>query len=340
MALPSFAQETTGANNTKGSEEPDNKHVQVFRYTVPAHMEVTLQKLNRESVLVWVRGESLKRIPEKGAPEIWERGPGSVAWDRSGIAYSIENLGDTPTELLVIEIKDSNILGQLNVPWSDHDPIHIDPRHFRLELENEHVRILRLHLGPKEETLESQFSMHVDIAVSDVHIGETYADGVTNQEYRASGSVSWNSKKLQSFVNLDARPLDATILELKHPFCYETSDEWKAGPDTDLNMLPYLNRVRETVQKRWLKEMPRAARDGEKGLVEVKFKVQKDGTVPEEGMLFNTVFATDSLAEATLSTIRRAAPFQPLPPFYQKPNATMTFSFLYNIPNTRPPGCP
>lgn len=314
--------------------------MRVFRYAIPPHREVTPQKLDKESVVVWLRGESLKRIPEKGAPEIWEAGPGSAAWNRGGFAYSIENLGDAPAELLVIELKDSNAFGQLSVPWSERDPVYVDPKHFRVVLENEHVRILHLHLGASEGTLESQFPMHVDITLSDAHVSETYADGKTNQEYRISGSVSWKSNKLQSLANLDAKPLDAVILELKHPFCYETSDQgWRTGSDIDPRMSPYVNGLMDAVRKRWWKEMPRAARGGERGLVELDFKVQKDGTVDEEGILFTTVFATDDLAEAALSTIRRAAPFQPFPPFYQKPDVTMSFFFLYNLP-TRPPGCP
>jgi TonB family protein len=103
-------------------------------------------------------------------------------------------------------------------------------------------------------------------------------------------------------------------------------------------MKAYMAKVSGGVQKKWLKNMPRAAREGERGFIRLQVTIQADGSIPEDSLHFRTVFADDSLMEKALTAVREAGPFPPFPPDFQKTFLTSGFVFLYNLPR-QPPGC-
>jgi hypothetical protein len=333
-----FPQEPAKSNAADSAADPDNKRVRVARVSIAPGQETSLPVLSNESLVICLRGESLTRTPLTGPEEKWAQGPGNIIWNRSATVYSIANTGETPAELLVIELKDSYAIAQLRVPWSERDSVNLDPRHFRVALENEHVRVLQMRLNPREGTMESQFPDRLEISLQDTHLSDVDIDGKSHELRRNAGSVTWEKARLHSTVNLDDQPLDNLIVELKHPFCYELAEglgEWK-GPEP--GMKAYMNKVSDEVKKKWLKNMARAAREGEKGLIHLQFTIQADGSVPEDSLRFRTLFADDSLMEKALAAVREAGPFPPFPPDFQKPLVTSAFYFMYNLPR-QPPGC-
>ena|SRR5689334_20387273 len=96
--------------------------------------------------------------------------------------------------------------------------------------------------------------------------------------------------------------------------------------------------MEEAIHKRWFKHMPAEARSGEVGLVLLQFRVDSDGTVPEDSLVFRMVFSNNSLMEKALSAVRDASPFPPIPQDFQEPSLTQRIVFLYNLPH-QPPGC-
>jgi outer membrane biosynthesis protein TonB len=97
--------------------------------------------------------------------------------------------------------------------------------------------------------------------------------------------------------------------------------------------------VHEAVGKSWRKHMPREVREGQKGLVTLRFKVQNDGTLLEDDTTVVQEFANETLLEKSLSALREAAPFPAFPPSLSKPDATFRFTFSYSLPPNSA-GCP
>ena len=338
--LPSVrAQDPVKTASADTTADPDNKRVNVTRFSVAPGQDISLPILSNESLVISLHGDSLTRTPLNGPSEKWAGKPGTVIWNRSATAYTISNTGETPAEFLVIELKDSYAIAQLRVPWSERDPVSLDPQHFHVALENEHVRVLQMRLNSREGSMESQFPDRLEVTLGDTHLTDTDVDGKTEEVTPTAGSVTWEKAKMLSSVNLGERPLENLIVELRHPFCYETPDTINENPSASPAMKAYVSRVRETVNKKWMKNMPRSVRDSEKkGLVLLQFKIEPQGTIPEDGVRFRTVFAADSLMEKALQAVRDAGPFSPFPPDFQKPFISFRFSFRYNLP-PHPPGC-
>ena len=73
---------------------------------------------------------------------------GDVRWRPASGAYIAENISDHPIRILEVDLKGPPT-GPATV--SKLDPVAVDGKHYKVEFENEHVRVLRIHYGPREK---------------------------------------------------------------------------------------------------------------------------------------------------------------------------------------------
>jgi len=73
---------------------------------------------------------------------------GDVRWRPATGAYISENISDHPIRILEIDLKGPP---SGPAPVSKLDPVKVDPKHYKVEFENEHVRVLRIHFAPHEK---------------------------------------------------------------------------------------------------------------------------------------------------------------------------------------------
>jgi hypothetical protein len=339
-----LGQEPTKTPPAKASEpdavatEPDNKHVQVVRYQVAAHEVVALPAVEHESVLICLRG-NFHRSSEDHAEEYCEAG--GALWGRGGAAYSLRNTDAFPAEFLRVELKDSYASGQEFAPQSQRDPVASNPRSFRILLENEHVRLSRLRLLTRQGTIEGQFRMRLEIPLQSLRAEVLEVDGKNAEVAEPAGSATWReSGKIFSIVNRGEQGLDLLILELKHPFCYASGDNSsEVPPGTDPAMEAYVKKVYSLVRKSWLKHMPHDAKEGQKGLVVLRFQLQRDGTLREDDIRVEREFASEILLEKSLAALRQSAPFPAFPAGLTEPEIVLTYTFQFSL-TPHPEGCP
>src|SRR5919197_1777539 len=67
---------------------------------------------------------------------------GDVRWRAASGAYIAENISDHPIRILEIDLKGPPA-GK--APVTPLDPVTVDPRHYKVDFENENVRVLRIH---------------------------------------------------------------------------------------------------------------------------------------------------------------------------------------------------
>src|SRR5260221_9904943 len=73
---------------------------------------------------------------------------GDVRWRPASGAYIAENISDHPIRILEVDLKGPPAGPS---PVSKLDPVTVDGRHYKVEFENEQVRVLRIHYGPREK---------------------------------------------------------------------------------------------------------------------------------------------------------------------------------------------
>lgn len=72
---------------------------------------------------------------------------------------------------------------------SVQDPVKVDPKHYKVELENDRVRVLRISYGPHEKSVMHSHPALVAVFVNNAHFKFTYPDGKTEEGRAEAGQV-------------------------------------------------------------------------------------------------------------------------------------------------------
>ncbi len=92
------------ANPTMCKVELENAHVRVMRVKVPPHGMLKMHSHPGRNVVVYLTGGHLKSTLANGKVEEANIAPGTVRANPAG-KHSNENIGDKPSEVVVIELK-------------------------------------------------------------------------------------------------------------------------------------------------------------------------------------------------------------------------------------------
>jgi uncharacterized RmlC-like cupin family protein len=95
------------------------------------------------------------------------------------------------------------------------DPVQTDPKHCKLEFENEKLRVLRISFGPNERSEVHTHPSIVAIFLTDHHSRHRYSDGTTEEMTAKAGDVQYVDAWEHSPENLSDRPFEFIAVELK-----------------------------------------------------------------------------------------------------------------------------
>jgi hypothetical protein len=131
----------------------DNPNVRVVKITLQPHQPVPPREHPLDRVLIYLDGGQMTRTSPDGKVEELEFKARDVRWAPGGGTYASENTGGQPFQIIAIELKGKQ---QPAVTITDMDPLKVDPKHYHLELENDHVRVVRVRFGPLENGVVHQ----------------------------------------------------------------------------------------------------------------------------------------------------------------------------------------
>lgn len=100
--------------------------------------------------------------------------------------------------------------------WAQ-DPVKVDPRHYKVELENANVRVLRINYGPHEKSVMHYHPSSVAIFLTDIHSRFTTPDGKTEERREKAGQVVKTPAGKHLPENLSDQPFELILVELKSP---------------------------------------------------------------------------------------------------------------------------
>ena len=95
------------------------------------------------------------------------------------------------------------------------DPVKVDPQHYKVELDNAQVRVLRIHYGPHEKSVMHSHPDAVVVYESDAHMKMTTPDGKSVEATGKAHNSEWTPAGDHLPENLSDKPVDAVLVELK-----------------------------------------------------------------------------------------------------------------------------
>jgi len=97
------------------------------------------------------------------------------------------------------------------------DPAAIAPGHVRVVLENEHVRVLHVRLGPGDRVPSHSHPSLVGVFVSTGQVRNSVPGRGHDDLDARPGEVFWSPPVSHSTDNIGREPVEMVLVELKHP---------------------------------------------------------------------------------------------------------------------------
>lgn len=318
----------------------ENKNVRLVRYSLAAGQMLTLPVLKNESLLVVESGEANEAWAAEHSASLARLRGGEINWMRRDEQNFVRNASEQPSRVLVIEFKDSYTLNQLQVPGSYREPTNYDTRNFHQLLENQHARVFLLQVDSLQATEEVQLGLTLEIPLRDGSLNVFTPDGKFQEEPKKAGVIEWHTNRLVSFSNRENQSMQEILVELRHPFCVGKLPSGFTSPEDKSAMGTYARDAYHKIQKNWLKHLPGTVKTGEDmGFLTYQIGIKPDGSIDDDETYLTQIFASNKLMETARRAVREAAPFRPLPSFYDKPELAVRFSFFYNMKTDLGPGC-
>jgi hypothetical protein len=203
LALP-FAV-SLWAQNPPGAAAIDNKldtpQVRVYFATLPPHTPIpsrTGHATNR--VLIYLDNGVMTRQEGSDKVQNIEFHRGDVRWRPASGAYVAQNISDHPIRILEIDLK-GKPAGP--APVTKLDPTVVDAKHYKVVLENDQVRVLRIHYDAHDKgELHEHILNRVVLYLND-------QTGAKADEVRISGAGTHTEQ------NAADQPADRIAVELK-----------------------------------------------------------------------------------------------------------------------------
>jgi len=95
------------------------------------------------------------------------------------------------------------------------DPVKVDSTHYKVEFENDQVRVLRITYGPGEKSVMHEHPGSVAVFLTDVQGQFTLPDGKTLSMTPKAGQVIWDQAGKHLPANTSDKPFELILVELK-----------------------------------------------------------------------------------------------------------------------------
>ena len=106
------------------------------------------------------------------------------------------------------------ILSTANFAYAQ-DATKVDPKHYKVEFENDQVRVVRISYGPHEKSVMHEHAPGVLVFLTDGEGIMTFPDGRKEDSSFEAGKVGWESGVKHLPENTDDYPHELILVELK-----------------------------------------------------------------------------------------------------------------------------
>lgn len=100
-------------------------------------------------------------------------------------------------------------------PVVAQDATKVDAKHYKVEFENDQVRVLRATYAPKEKSSMHEHPGLVAVFLTDGNVKMTGADGKSSEVKVKAGSAQWNESTKHMPENVGDKPFEVILVEVK-----------------------------------------------------------------------------------------------------------------------------
>jgi hypothetical protein len=173
--------------------------------------------LTNRVMIYFEAGTNTIRYPNgKIAPEHFRAG--DVQWNDAMGTHTATITAAGPVDIVHVELKrPEHKDGRVHaILYGPRDPLTSDPKHFKLEMQKDQVRVLRLHLGKGEKTQAYQTMFeHLLVPLTAASLKTADAKGVVKEAAYRKGEVQWRMPGIEADENTGGKPYEAILVEFQ-----------------------------------------------------------------------------------------------------------------------------
>lgn len=192
--------------------EFENDQVRVLRFHGEANGKIPMHEHPAARVTVYLTDGHTKTTDASGKATENTRKSGEVTWTGEAQKHTSEDLSGKAVEEIQVEIKGKPGAKQAARAL---DPVKVDPKHFKVVLENDRVRVLHSTGEPHGKIAMHEHPARVTVYLTNLHNRNTTPDGKTQETDRKKGDATWSSAQKHSSENLEDKPNETIQVELK-----------------------------------------------------------------------------------------------------------------------------
>jgi len=169
-------------------------------------------KLNR--VMIYLQAGTQEFVSEgKKSTLSWKAG--DVKWSPTGGVHTSEIISDSPVTMVEVEVKKpGDPSKKITTPL---DPVKVDGKDYKVEFENDQVRVLRVKFGPHQGAPMHEHQLNrVVVYLTDQSTRLTSPEGKVETTAHKAGEYSWGGPTKHKEENLLDTPFEGIVVEFKN----------------------------------------------------------------------------------------------------------------------------
>jgi quercetin dioxygenase-like cupin family protein len=116
---------------------------------------------------------------------------------------------------------------------SAQDPTKVEPKHYKLQFENERVQVVSVHYGPHEKSEMHDHPGGVSVSVTGGHLRFTDQNGKVTEVYAKAGEARWFPPFKHKVENLGDEPYNGVYIGIKGKSTTAGAGRNQDAPPTD-----------------------------------------------------------------------------------------------------------
>jgi quercetin dioxygenase-like cupin family protein len=208
----------------------DNPQVKVIKAMAKPDERTPLHEHKFNRVIIYEQAGRQEILDTRKNPHTNEFKAGEVQWSPGGGMHVSRITTPNVVPMVEIELKTAGRNQDLSrlvdperrgmpTPWTPGplDPVKVDPKHYKVEFENNQVRVLRVTIGPHESTPVHQHSVNrVVTYLTDQNFRITSQDGTVETAKHGAGDVTFSGPATHKEENLNDKPFEVVVTEIKN----------------------------------------------------------------------------------------------------------------------------
>ncbi len=192
----------------------DNDQARVLVVSSAPDVKSSLHEHKMNRVMIYLDAGKMTLTDPNGKLETLNFRAGQALWSPARGLHTSLNVSGHAVRIVEVELKSKP--GRASGKQSALDPIKVDPKRYKVEFENDQVRVLRVRYGPHDKGAMHEHTLNrVVTFITDGNMKVTTPDGESKILKTAAGDVTWGGPAKHVEENLSDQPFEVVVVEFK-----------------------------------------------------------------------------------------------------------------------------